>query len=71
MKDKYMIVLCGCDDSTYIEAELNVHEVNLLTRLSRKFEKASSYQCMPTMKIKPISECSPYELEYIWREDSE
>ena len=71
MKDKYMIALHGCDDSTYIEAELNVREVNLLTRLSGKFERASSYQCMPTMEIKPISECSQYELDYIWREDNE
>ena len=71
MKDKYMIALHGCDDSTYIEAELNVREVNLLTRLSGKFKKASSYRCMPTMEIKPISACSLYELEYIWREDNE
>ena len=71
MKNKYMIALHGCDDSTYIEAELDVHEVNLLTRLSRNFRKASSYGCMPTMEIKPISECSQYELEDIWREDDE
>lgn len=71
MKNRCMIALHGCDDSTYIEAELDVREVNLLIRLSRKFEKASSYQCMPTMEIKPISECSQYELEHIWREENE
>ena len=71
MKDKYMIALHGCDDSTYIEAELDVREVNLLTRLSGKFKKASTYQGMPIMEIKPISECNKYELEDIWREDNE
>lgn len=71
MKDKYMIALHGCDDSTYIEAELDVREVNLLTRLSGKFERASAYCCMPIMEIKPISECSQYELDSIWREDNE
>ena len=69
MKDKYMIALHGCDDSTYIEAELDVREVNLLTRLSGRFKKASTYQCMPIMEIKPISECSEYELNYLKSED--
>lgn len=71
MKDKYMIALHGCDDSTYIEAYLSFNEVDLLSELSTKFRKASNYQCQPIMEIKPISKCDKYELENLWREENE
>ena len=71
MKDKYMIALHGCDDSTYIKADLTPYDIELLTDLAEKFSEASTYCCMPVMDFKPISECSEYELNYLKSEDDE
>lgn len=62
MKNKYYIELCGCDDITPFVMELDEKEVNLLQAVSQKSREVSSYACMPIMHIKPLNECSYFEL---------
>lgn len=68
-KTEYLLVLEGCDDSTYIKADLTPYDVKLLTELAEKFSEASTYCCMPVMDFKPISEWSEYKLNYLKSED--
>ena len=68
-KIEYLLVLNGCDVSTYIKSDLTPYDVKLLTELAEKFSEASTYCCMPVMDFKPISECSKYELNRLKSED--
>ena len=52
MKNKYKIIVYGCDDSTEIDYELNDKELSLVEDISKKVSNTSSYQCMPTMEVK-------------------
>jgi hypothetical protein len=47
----YIIGLFGCDDETKIKVKMSKDQFSFLTELSKKFEEASTYQCMPTMGI--------------------
>lgn len=48
---KYLIVLNGCDDTTYCELELNNKEIEFLIKISKEINKHSGYQCQPTISI--------------------
>lgn len=61
MKD-YLIAVHGCDDSTHVSMTLTDEQAALLSELAEKVEKASTYQCMPTMEIKLLEEASEYQL---------
>lgn len=49
--NKYLIVLKGCDDTTYCELELNDKELEFLIKISKEINKYSSYGCQPTISI--------------------
>lgn len=48
---KYITSVHGCDDSTYTEMELTQKEFELISKLAEKITEASTYGCMPTMRI--------------------
>ena len=62
MKTDYYIELCGCDDITPFVMELDEKEVSLLQAVAQRSRAVFSYACMPIMNIKPLSECSYFEL---------
>ena len=45
-----------------VEDNLDEKEANLLRDVARKSREVSTYSCMPIMKIKPLNECSYFEL---------
>lgn len=49
---KYQIAVHGCDDSTYIEKELNEEQFKFLSEVADEITKASTYGCEPTMSVK-------------------
>lgn len=51
---RYMISLCGCDDTTQFHVELDETEAALVRRLVALAAEASGYGCMPTMEIKEV-----------------
>jgi hypothetical protein len=50
-KEKYNIVLDGCDDSTKWPQELSKREVEFLEKICEKSKEVSTYECMPRMRI--------------------
>ena len=48
---KYQIKVSGCDDTTYVEMELDEKEFKLIYKLAELSHKNSSYGCMPVIKI--------------------
>ena len=48
---KYRIIISGCDDQTVIVRELADEQVVLLDSLAAGFKQASTYGCMPTMRL--------------------
>lgn len=55
MKKWYQIALHGCDAPTYFELELTEEQLRLVKFMVEISEKASSYQCEPTMEVKEIN----------------
>ena len=53
----YKIQLIGCDDSTSIEIDLDIHEFELISRIAKLLTDASTYSCEPTMAIYEIADC--------------
>ena len=51
-KEKYLISLIGCDDTTYLEKELSTAEYQFLYNLSKEINKNSAYGCQPKMDIR-------------------
>ena len=60
---EYIITLHGCDDSTTIKVNLTKYDIDLLRDLEKKFNKKSTYCFMPTMELKPLSECDEFDFE--------
>lgn len=52
---KYRIGLHGCDDSTYIEMELNQEQFEFVKLLCKKSEENSDYTCMPIMEVEELN----------------
>jgi hypothetical protein len=48
---KVRIAVHGCDDSTEIEATLDVDSVCLLEHVAEEISAASEYGCQPTMEV--------------------
>lgn len=53
---KYRIAVMGCDDSTYVSKELTDEQFKFLSEIADAITKASTYGCMPTMKVEPMKE---------------
>lgn len=53
----YVILVEGCDDYTKILMDLSDSEADLIRRVAEAITAASTYDCMPTMRIR-IDECS-------------
>lgn len=49
----YQITVSGCDDLTSVQMLLSREESALITRLANLITQASSYECMPRMRIEP------------------
>lgn len=49
----YVINISGCDDSTYVELELDAHAASVVERLAAATHAESTYGCQPTMTITP------------------
>lgn len=52
MKKTYNIYLHGCDDSTYVEMELDEQELALIKALEDKVNKEAQEYCQPSMEVK-------------------
>lgn len=50
-----VINISGCDDTTRIAMPVTASELEFLHRLAEESRKASSYACMPTMSVLPVS----------------
>lgn len=48
---KYAIIIAGCDDCTAFSMELTEQEFEVVNRLAEIANKASQYECMPTMEV--------------------
>ena len=53
---KYKIQVIGCDDSTDVDIELDIHEFRLIDRIARLITDKSTYRCEPTMQVYEIAE---------------
>lgn len=53
------ISLDGCDDTTYLTMQVSEDELAFLNRLAAESEKASTYQCMPTLSVTVDNEGRP------------
>ena len=51
MKNKYLIINYGCDDSTELEIELTQKELDFLIDFAQKLNKNSTDSCQPTISI--------------------
>lgn len=53
-KDKYIVkvTLYGCDDETNVTLEMTQEQYSFLQEIEEKVNKASTYQCEPTMSVK-------------------
>lgn len=51
MKEKYIISVHGCDDTTSIIKELNVNELKIIVSVAKEITETSTYPCMPIMEI--------------------
>lgn len=60
---EYVLALHGCDDSTYIKAELTDEQYELIKILEDKFFKRHEYPCMPHMEVKLLEDCEKYEID--------
>lgn len=49
---KVRISLNGCDDTTYVEADVTPGQLALLHNLAEWSEAASSYGCQPTLGVR-------------------
>ena len=47
----YKLGIHGCDDSTYLDLNLNQKEAELIKKICAKSVEVSTYGCMPTMEI--------------------
>lgn len=54
MSKRYTIILAGCDDITCFDMELTQEEYALLQKVSEMSKEASSYICMPVMRIEEV-----------------
>ena len=54
MKEKYLIVLSGCDDETEFEVRLTKDEHILMRKIAKKSINTSIYGCMPTLGIEKV-----------------
>jgi hypothetical protein len=53
---KYKVQVIGCDDSTDVDIELDIHEFRLVDRIARLISDKSTYPCEPKMTVYPIEE---------------
>lgn len=56
MKNKYIIKIRGCDDTTAFVMELSEEELKLVQELCKKSQETSTYACMPVMEILEYNE---------------
>lgn len=54
MKKSYRVSLNGCDDSTYIDIELDEIELKIVSLLCEKSKEEFNYICMPIMEIRGL-----------------
>ena len=52
----YKISIHGCDDSTYINLELNADELKFVGKLCKLSEENSDYGCQPVMEVIELKE---------------
>ncbi|GAB2906858.1 hypothetical protein GCM10027047_01380 [Rhodococcus aerolatus] len=50
------VVLSGCDDQTHLAIEASDAERAFLGRLAAASTAASSYGCMPTLRVTPTND---------------
>jgi hypothetical protein len=55
MKKKIIITVQGCDDSTSITLDLDIHEYRLISRIAELITATSTYSCMPTMNVEEVN----------------
>lgn len=48
---KYLIMLVGCDDTTYYETDLTEEELKFLVKIAKEINKNSRYCCQPKICI--------------------
>ncbi len=53
---KKRITIRGCDDSTYIDMELNELELELVRKICKASKENSGYSCQPTMSIDGVED---------------
>lgn len=53
---KYKITVSGCDDSTSVKQELTDEQFKLISEIANAITEASTYGCMPTMRIEPVNQ---------------
>lgn len=51
LKEKYVISLDGCDDTTYYIGEYTTEEYNFLLKVAEDVSSMSTHICMPTMSV--------------------
>lgn len=49
------ISLDGCDDSTYLEVDIDESQKVFIEKLSEMSKKNSTYGCMPTLSFKILT----------------
>lgn len=59
---KYYIEIPGCHETTRLVVFLTDGQFALVQSLANCISKASTYGCMPTLNVKPVSECEDWEL---------
>lgn len=67
VKQRMIICLEGCDDSTIFDMYLSNDEIDLVKKMSELSQKHSEYSCMPVMSICTYEEASDWKknmLEY-------
>jgi len=68
LKEKYVISLDGCDDTTYYIGEYTAEEYNFLLKVAEDVSAMSTYTCMPTMSVWKFNQDKD---KYVsWRIDS-
>lgn len=50
-KQKYLVVIAGCDDTTYLEIEMTTDEHRFFEHLSNQSVLMSMSGCQPTIRI--------------------
>lgn len=48
------VYVSGCDDTTIVELEVNKHDFKVIETLAEVVTAASTYGCMPTMRVEKL-----------------